>query len=244
MDRPWQWLAAGWNDMATAPGIALWYGFIVAVVMTAVTLLLQSIEAYHLALGTMAGFVFIGPILAVGLYEVSRRLELNLKVILPNTWHGWRRNTGSLLTVGVVLMLLLLSWFMLSMQLAAVLYSASDELILLFGGAENLAQFALSIRWPMVVAFVLSGLVGMFAVFLLTAVSLPLLTDQEDMDAITAMVTSVKAVAVNWRAMLLWAGLIALFTAVAVAPLFLGLIVLFPLLAFASWHAYRDLIAP
>lgn len=241
-DRPWAWLAAGWNDFIRTPGVSMGYGLLVTAVMVVAFYLLQSINSYALAVGLMAGFVFLGPVLAVGLYELSRRIEHHKPAMIPDTWYGWSRNSGSVLAVGVILVLMMLTWFMLSMQMTAVLYGISGGLGEVFGNVEGWQAFALSIRWPIVAAFGLVGAVAVVVAYLLTAVAVPMLTDKEDMDVITAMVTSVRTVRQNAAAMTLWAALIALFTGVAVIPLFLGLIVVFPLLAYASWHAYRELI--
>ena len=94
----------------------------------------------------------------------------------------------------------------------------------------------------MAIAFGLIGLIAVSVTFVMTVAAVPMLTDKEDMDVISAIVTSAHAVRKNPAALILWAGLIAIFTGMAVAPLFLGLIVVFPLLAHASWHAYRDMI--
>lgn len=241
-DRPWAWLAAGWNDFVSAPGVSMAYGFLVSAVMVLAFSLLQSLQSYHLAVGLMAGFVFIGPVLAVGLYELSRRMENRKPAQLPDSWHGWRRNTNSVLAVGVIMVLLMMTWFMLSMQLTAVLYGASGTLGSIFAASETWLDFAIALQWPLVVAFTLVGAVAVVVAYLLAVVAVPMLTDKEDMDVITAMVTSVKTVRRNPGSMALWAVLVALFTGVAVVPLFLGLIVVFPLLAYASWHAYRDLV--
>jgi len=241
-DRPWMWLAAGWNDFTRSAGVSMAYGFVVTTIMVLAFFLLQSIHSYHIALGLMAGFVFLGPVLAVGLYEISRRIEHRKAASLPDTWRGWRRNTGSVMAAGVVLVLLMLTWFMLSMQTTAVLLGLSDGLGTVFAASQTWLDFALSIQWPLLLAFGLIGAVAVAVAFVLTVVAVPMLTDKEDMDVITAMVSSAQTVRKNPATMVLWAGLLALFTGMAVLPMFLGLIVVFPLLAYASWHAYRDLI--
>lgn len=241
-DRPWAWLAAGWNDFIHAPGVSMSYGFLVSAVMVLAFYLLQSINAFHLAVGLMAGFVFLGPVLAVGLYELSRRLEHNKPAQLPDSWRGWRRNSSSVLALGVIMVLLMMTWFMLSMQLTAVLYGISGTLGSVFAASQTWLDFALSLQWPLVIAFGLVGAVTVSVAYVLAVAAVPMLTDKEDMDVITAMIASLKAVRRNPGAMALWGVLVALFTTIAVAPLFLGLIVVFPLLAYASWHAYRDLI--
>jgi uncharacterized membrane protein len=241
-DRPWLWLAAGWNDFTRTPAASMGYGVLVTAMMLLVFYLLQSIRSFHLAVGLMAGFVFLGPVLAVGLYELSRRMDHGKPAQLVDSWHGWRRNTGSVLALGVILVLLMMVWFMLSMQLMALLYQMTGEISAVFGMAGSWQEFAFSLRWPAVIAFTSIGVIAVAVAYLLAVMAVPMLTEHEDMDVITAMVVSVNTVRRNPAAMILWAALIALFTGVAVMPVFLGLIVVFPLLAFASWHAYRDVI--
>lgn len=241
-DRPWVWLAKGWNDFTRSAGVSMAYGLLVTALMLVMFFLLQSVNSYHFAIALMAGFVFLGPVMAVGLYEVSRRIEHNKPVTFSVTWSGWRRNSRSVLAMGLILVLMMLTWFMMSMQLLAVVYGFSGQLDVLFADVGTWQSFILSIEWPMVIAFGLTGALVVAVTYMLTVVAIPMLTDKEDMDVITAMVSSVRTVKKNPATMLLWAGLIALFTGVAVIPLFLGLIVAFPLLAYASWHAYRDLI--
>jgi uncharacterized membrane protein len=79
--------------------------------------------------------------------------------------------------------------------------------------------------------------------FAISAVSIPLILDR-DVGAFAAMATSVSAVVVNWRVMIGWAALIALFGAVGLASFYIGLAVILPLIGHASWHAYRDLVLP
>lgn len=241
-DNPWQWLAAGWSDFTRAPVISLAYGFFITLSMLLVFYLLQRGELYPQALALMAGFVFIGPLLAVGLYEGSRRLEQHLPVTLSTTWHGWRRNSRSLLGIGVVLVLLFLSWFMLSLIVAVSLYGLAGEFGSGGGAVADWQSFVLSLRWPITLSFSVIGLLAVTVAFVVSVVSVPMLTDREEMDVLTAIAASAHTVRRNPAAMMLWACLLALFTGVAVAPLFLGLIIAFPLLAYASWHAYRDLI--
>jgi uncharacterized membrane protein len=131
---------------------------------------------------------------------------------------------------------------MLSAQTAAMVYGITEDVGPLIGTAADWQSFALSIRWPMALAFGLIGLIAVSVTYVMTVVAVPMLTDKQDMDVITAIVASAHTVRKNPASLILWAGLIAIFTGVAVAPLFLGLIIVFPLLAYASWHAYRDMI--
>jgi uncharacterized membrane protein len=89
-----------------------------------------------------------------------------------------------------------------------------------------------------------SGGLLAFAVFAITAVSIPYLIDRPKADAITGIITSVRAVKHNIRPMLLWASIIAVYTFVGLATAFVGLVFTVPLIGYASWYAYRDLVAP
>lgn len=240
--RPWFWLAEAWRDFSEAPAVSMIYGLAVTLLFDLITLGFGLRGDYHWVVGIMAGFVLVAPVLAVGLYEISRRLEGELEIGLRDTVHGWRHNRSSVLTMGAVLVLLLMSWFMVSMQLAAVLVQKAGLVSAMFASGSDLPTFLFSITWPMVVAFVATGLVTAVVTFLLSALSVPMLMDHDDMDVVSAMVTSVRAVLVNWRPMALWAAIVVGFTAISVIPLYLGLIATFPLLAYATWHGYREII--
>ncbi len=241
-EKPWLWLAAGWGDFVKAPAISLAYGFVVAAMMLAIFQLLQMRGFFLIALSLMAGFVFVGPLLAVGLYEISHRLEQRLPVRLTDTWRGWRRNPRALFAIGLVMMLIVLAWFLVSSQLTALAYVIRGDEASLFSAMLDWQSFFLAIRWPMVVSFSLVGLMAVALAYVLMVVSVPMLMDKEGMDWITAMLISLRTVRRNPAALLLWAVLITAFTGIAVVPIFLGLIVVFPLLAYSAWHAYRDLI--
>ncbi len=241
-DKPWLWLAAGWSDFIKAPGISLAYGLIVALMMLAIFQLLQMRGFFLFALALMAGFVFIGPLLAVGLYEISYRLEQRLPVKLSDTWRGWRRNRRSIFGVGLVMTVIVLGWFTISSQITAMAYVYSGNEASLYAAMLDWQSFFLAIRWPMVISFGLIGLLAVSVAYVLMVVSVPMLMDKKEMNTVTAIVTSLHTVRKNPSAMLLWAIVIGAFTGLAVAPIFLGLILVFPLLAYASWHAYRDLI--
>lgn len=239
-DKPWLWLAAGWGDFVKAPAISLAYGLAVTLVMLTVFQLLQMRGFFLHALAMMAGFALIGPLLAVGLYEISRRLEQHQQVRLADTWRGWRRNSRSLLAIGMLMMLIVLFWIILATRIASLAYGIAGDVDPI--RAADWQSIVLSIRWPVVVSFGLTGLIAVSVSYVITVVSVPLLMDREEMDMPTAIVVSARTVRKNSAPLILWAVLIAIFTGVGVAPLFLGLIVVFPLLAYSSWHAFRDLI--
>jgi len=238
-DDPWDWLAAGWRDMWRAPAFSLGYGALFTLVSFGISFGLFQAGFHFLILPLAAGFMLVGPMLAVGLYEISRRIEAGepvnfkalqgaCKICLPRV--GW---------MGAGLMLFLFAW----MQLAALLF------MLFFGGANYPAEpellFSVLFYTPRGIAFVAVGsavgAVLALVVFAISAVSMPLLVER-DIDIVGAAQISIRVVLKNLRPMLLWGMLIALFTAAGLATAFLGLILTFPLIGHATWHAYRALV--
>jgi len=237
MDRPWHWLSLGWHDLVRAPQVSFAYGGVLVALSIAITLGLYLIDALYLLLPATAGFMLVAPVLAVGLYETSRRLAAGEPVSVNVALGAWRRNTGQLAVLGLVLMLLHLFWIRIALLLYPLFftgdYPASADLIqVIFFSPASL---------PFLVTGTILGAFLAALVFAIGAVSIPMLIDRE-VGAITAIVTSVTAVRANFRAMALWAVLIVGFTAVGLVLLYLGLAVTLPLIAHASWHCYKDLV--
>jgi uncharacterized membrane protein len=237
-DAPWAWLGAGWRDLWSAPGISLGYGAVFALAALALIVGLLSAGWQSLVLVMSGGFLLVGPMLAVGLYELSRRLEEGKAVDVRDAIFVGVRSPGQFAVMGVLLMLAYLAW----VELALVL------LALFLGGAglpspEAFLQtllFTSAGLGLLVVGTVIGGVLAL-AVFALTAVSIPLLM-YRDVDVATAVSTSVQAVLANPRPMLLWAALIAVLMAVGFATLLVGLVVVFPLVGHATWHAFREVV--
>jgi uncharacterized membrane protein len=238
VEQPWGWLTAGWRDLCAAPGASLAYGALFVVVSFGLTLGLWLLDLAYLVLPLAAGFLLVAPMLAVGLYEISRKLERGKQPRLVDAVRAWRRNAGGLAAMGLVLALIMLAWIRIAFLIFA----------LFFGTAEpNLGMLVNSIFFSLVgIPFLVVGTAigGVLAalVFAIAVVAPPLLLDR-DVGALTAMATSVAAVLRNWRVMIGWGALIVLFTAGGLATAFLGLAVTWPLIGHASWHAYRDLVA-
>ncbi len=234
-DRPWAWLQAGWQDLTRIPGVSLAYGAGFVAAGYLLSFLLWHSDGFHLVLPLAGGFLLIAPFAAVGLYDASRRLGTGEPVSLTSALLAWRRPL-QVASFGLILLLLHFAW-MRTALLWFVLYFHGgtpplDRLPLYLIEAQNL---------PFLVIGTLLG--GAFAAitFAISVVSLPLLLDR-DIDVVSALLISLRAVLANPKAMLLWAGLIALFTAVGLVTLFFGLGLLFPLVAHASWHAYKDVV--
>jgi uncharacterized membrane protein len=238
VDAPWEWLSAGWRDFRRAPAVSLTYGAALVAVSFLLTLGLWLAGLLYLVLPLAAGFMFIGPVVAVGLYEVSRRLERGQIVTLHAALTAWHANPGPIATMGLVLMLFLLAWIRLAFLIFALFFGTTapswDHLVttLLFS-TDGI---------PFLIVGIATGGVLAAIVFAMSAVAIPALLDRE-IGVLSAVATSVAAVRENWRVMIGWGALIALFTAAGLATFYIGLAVTLPLIGHASWHAYRGLVA-
>ena len=243
MAQPLVWLRKGWEDLRRNPFIAVGYGALIALVYAAIVGFALSTQFYHLGIQLTAGFILLAPLMALGFYGISKRVEQGESVSFRHVFQAWRHNPNGVLGLGAVMALLFLAWFMVSMLSTAFLAAATSDIAVFFE-AEPFPEFTQTLltelSLPVIVAYLGIGLVAVLVAFALTAVSIPLLMDHPDTDAITALVISYKAVTRNWKPMLWWAVLIAFFTGIGLAFFYVGLVVTMPLLGFATWHAYRD----
>jgi uncharacterized membrane protein len=234
-DRPWQWLAAGWRDTLKTPMASIFYGVIFAAMGYFLTN--QVVDEFHLALALCTGFLLVGPFLATGLYDLSRRLEEGEPASLGASLFAWRNNVMGILLFGIAVGLIMIVWARLSALLFAVIFlestpTVSSNVTTIFFSGSGL-QF--------LIVFTIVGAVLASLVFAISVVSIPMLLDRQ-IDIVTAVVTSVTAVKANLGTMLLWAALIVIFTGVGIVTFFLGLIITMPLIGHATWYAYRDLV--
>jgi uncharacterized membrane protein len=232
---PWRWLRKGWADLRAAPFASLFYGAALAL-MGAMLVSAVAQAAYALALVT--GFLLVGPFLAMGLYDVSRRNERGERVTLPPTLTAWKGNAPAIGFYAVILALLMAVWIRVSVVVVALFFE---------GGVptpRSLAHDILSSENGLFFLFAYLAAGGGFAllVFATSVVSLPMLLDRAKMDTLTAMITSFNALRLNFAPMVLWAAIIVVLTAVGFATFYLGLVVLMPLVGHGTWHAYREAV--
>lgn len=237
VDRPWEWLTAGWRDFLQAKSLSFTYGGAIFAVSLLLTTVLFWTDMFFLLLPMLAGFALVAPLMAAGLYEISRRLEAGLPVGFWEGFGGIFRNSAQLGLMGLLLLLLHLAWVRIATLLFALFYGVRDVSLV------SLLDFLLTPS--MSLAFLILGtIVGAalaLVAFVLSCVSIPMLVDR-NVSVIEAVKTSIHAVLLNWPAMILWASLIAMAMMVGVVTFYLGFIFLMPLIGYATWHAYRDLV--
>lgn len=237
VDDTARWLMRGWSDLAAAPVVSLSYGAVFVVAAYLIVFGLTQMDMTSLILPLTAGFMLVGPLAAVGLYEVSRRHAARQPVSLGAAFTAFGRYSGQLLVIGLALMLTLMLWVVTAMYIFAIFYN---------GAPPNLDTFVSDILIaPQAPLFLLVGTVagGILAaiVFAIGAISLPMVVDR-DVSPVHAMATSVVAVRRNWKVMIGWAAMIVLITVSGMVLFFVGLAIALPLVGHASWHAYKAMV--
>ncbi len=237
LGAPLRWLARGWRDLDTAFAPALLYGTAIALASFAIWRALIVSDLAFWALSLSCGFVFIAPMLAMGLYEAGRRISLGERPTLAHMIVVRSALRADVFYLGLALLLIYLFWG----RIAQVVYGLSTYR--LHTSVEELLAF--STQTPEGLTMLVTGaIVGgamAFFTFAITVVSAPMLLDQRT-NVFEAVFTSIRAVAKNFMPMLLWAALITLALLACAATSWLALIVIFPWLGLASWRAYLDIV--
>ena len=224
---PLGWIRKGWADLRGAPGPSLAYGAAIVLLSWAVTGVGLRFGSYWGVLILLSGFVFIAPILALGLYSLSRQRSRGLRASVARSIDEQRKTLGTTMVFALALLVVFLIWARAASMVHVFFPMQSDP------GWSELAPFLL----------VGSAAGTLFALltFVVSAFSLPFICDR-DADAVTAIVTSVNAVLRNKRAMLVWSLCIVGLTAIGFATALIGLGVTIPLLGHATWHGYQETI--
>ncbi|MFT3758858.1 DUF2189 domain-containing protein [Thauera sp.] len=233
---PLRWIAQGIGDLKACAIPSLFYGFCFAGTGLLLTITLR--HAYEYVVALTSGFLILGPFLAMGLYEISRRRERGQACELLPTLTVWRRNAGNIGLFAVVLGVLFLLWARASMVVFALFYNSE---------MPDLSHFVSQVlsleNIEFLVAYFGVGMVFAFLAFAASVVAVPLMLDRNQ-DAISSMLASFSALLRNPGTMLLWAFMIVLLTLLGFLMFHVGLIVMMPIIGHATWHAYRDLIEP
>ncbi|TNF17290.1 MAG: DUF2189 domain-containing protein [Rhodobacteraceae bacterium] len=229
------WLRLGWRDLRRAPGSSLAYGLLLALISYAVLWALHASQLLYLALPAVAGFLIVGPFLAIGLYEKSHQLDEGSQISLAGMLAFRPASGGQLAYAGLLLGLLILFW----LRAADLLYALFFGLKPFPGAAEALADAFTTARGAALIATgaLVGGLFAAFA-FAISVFSIPMLVSRRT-DALTALGVSFAMTVQNLRVMLAWGAVVTAGLALSALTGLLGLIVVFPVLGHGTWHAWR-----
>ena len=226
---PFRWIRLGVADLVEAPQQSMVYGLAVAVLIGAVSLVAWFRGSQWIMFGMLGGFVFLAPLVCVGLYAISAQIERGQEPVLARSLRAaFRRHIGNEAVFTLALLVIFLVWSRAAVIVTAVMYPTNGNPTTL-----ELVSF---------LAFG-SGVGAIFAAvtFSASAFSLPMIMHR-DVDSVTAIVTSVNAVLRNKGAMIVWLALIILGLVLGVVTAFVGLIVIIPVIGYATWHGYEETI--
>jgi uncharacterized membrane protein len=236
-DAPWAWLAAGWRDLWAMPHVSIAYGALFAAAAMLLAVGLWAIGAPSLFLALAGGFLLIGPFVAVGLYEASRRLAAGEVPSLGDVVAAGLGARGELAFFGAILAFAFFVWLQLAFLLLMLFLGTSE--------VPPASTFMHTLLFTpqglglLIVGSIIGGIIAV-VIFAISAVAVPMLLEKE-VDAVTAARASIAAAVHNPKPMALWAALILAITAAGFATLLVGLAISFPLIGHATWHAYADI---
>jgi uncharacterized membrane protein len=229
-----RWLREGWAAMRRSPGVSLFYGVLCAAVGFGVVLLGRAMPG--LTVKFVIVLLMLGPFLAAGLYVTARRHLAGDAAGIAKSFALDGQRRSSLGLFGLFLIFVVATWMMATVVLFAIKVTAlaptSSGYVTALGGGLD----------PLMTLFLIgSGALLAAAVFASSVVAVPLIVDR-DAGPVAAAQASWRAVIANPRAMLAWAGVVVGLMLVGALTAFLGMVLIFPLLGFGSWYAYRELI--
>lgn len=234
-------LKHGWNDFKRAPLYGLLFGGVYAISGLLIFWLLSAYQKPWMIIPLAIGFPLIGPFLAAGTYEVSRRLSVGENLVLPEIL-GFVAKQGRREFSWMAFVVLFIFWiWMYQARILIALFldmhafsSLGSFLSVLLTTGNGLMMLA--------IGTIVGGMLAT-VLFTSTVISLPLLVERE-LDVVTAIVSSWKSVLQNPGPMLIWGVIVSGLTFLSMLPIFLGLFVVFPVLGFATWHLYRVAVSP
>ncbi|MDB5522881.1 MAG: hypothetical protein JWM58_644 [Rhizobium sp.] len=234
-------LRRGYNDFQEKPSHYVFLCLLYPV--AGVVLMVWSAGANLLPLmfPLASGFALLGPIAAIGLYEISRRREMGLDA-------SWRhalevRRSPAILSIAAaagVLFVIFIAWLKVAEAIYAFYFGAVPPASLGLFISNVLTTEA---GWWMMFWGNLAGLVFAVLVLAISVVTFPLLLER-DIGAVAAMQTSIRAFLRNPVAILFWGLIVAILLVIGSIPIFAGLAVVLPVLGHSTWHLYRKMIGP
>jgi uncharacterized membrane protein len=221
---PLEWVRLGWRDFCRAPGLSLAYGSVVVLISWAVTLLALRFGGWILLLAMLSGFVFVAPVIAIGLYAIARQLDEGRKPTLREALASTRRAFGNAMVFSLILLVVFLVWARAASAISIFLPTANDAPLV-----DYVAYFGISTAVGTIFAAI---------TFVSSTFALPMIADCET-DTVTAVVSSINAALHNAKALVVWGGTIAVLCIPGFGLAFLPLAALMPVLGYAAWHGCR-----
>ncbi len=233
-------LVRGMRDFQAAPRYGLAFGALYALGGIAIVLCLSALKMTYLAYPLAAGFTIIGPFVAIGLYQVSRDIESATPLSFRRIWSTVRSRREIAWMAFVAGFFFIIWMYQVRLLLALFLGNAGS-----FASLQEFFRIVLTTNEGLLFLLIgnVIGAVLSLILFSITVVTFPLVLDR-DVDFVTAMITSVRAVATNPVPMIGWAVIVVALLIISALPLFLGLIVTLPILGHTTWHLYRRLVVP
>jgi uncharacterized membrane protein len=232
-------LAEGFDDFFAIPTYPVFVGLFYAVAGIALVAMSSFTSALQLVFPLAAGFALIGPFVAIGLYEMSRRRDRGLVVRGRDAFAVFRSPAlPSILAFGLLLLAIFAAWIFAAELIYVWLYGPNPPAAALSFLADVLSTTR---GWMLIV---LGGFVGFcFAALALciSVVSFPLMLDR-DIGLVPALEASLRVTRANPLAVALWGVIVATALVVGSLPLFTGLAVMMPVLGHATWRLYRKAI--
>ena len=234
-------LTKGLGDFNAMPTHLVFLCLIYPIVTLVFARAYAGYEVLPLVFPLLAGYTLIGPLVATGMYELSRRREQGLDTSRGHAFEVIRSpSIGAIAALGILLLAIYFGW----------LFAAQAIYGLNFGGAapESVTEFARQVLttpagWTLIIAGSGVGFIFAAVVFTLSVVSFPMLLDR-DVGFVTAVQTSIRAVLANPFTMAMWALTVAVTLLIGSLPFFVGLAVVLPVLGHATWHLYRKVVEP
>ncbi|MBO1074860.1 DUF2189 domain-containing protein [Roseomonas marmotae] len=236
-DAVWRALSLGWQDFMASPTQLVFLAIIYPIIGIVAATAAAGREMMPIIWPLLSGFALVGPVAAIGVYELSRRREAGLPVSWVNAFDVLRSpSIFSILVLGAMLLAIFVAWLFTARAIFEASFAGMPLATDVWGFLSQV--FGTGQGWRLILLGNLAGLLFAVAVLALTVISFPLLLDRP-VGAAAAVRASIAAVAANPGPMLLWGLMVALILAVSCIPLFVGLAVAVPVLGHATWHLYR-----
>ncbi|MFZ1885870.1 MAG: DUF2189 domain-containing protein [Rhodoplanes sp.] len=234
-------LAKGIDDFMAAPTQLIFLGIIYPIVGLFLARLAFGYQVLPLLFPLVAGYALIGPFAAVGLYEMSRQRELGREISWTDAFAILRcPSLDAIGALGFVLMVVFVVWLAVALGLYDAVFGLETP--------RSIGQFLTDIftttrGWTLIIVGHVLGFLFAVVAFAIGVISFPLLVDR-DVGAVVALQTSFRAVLANPVMMAVWGLIVGAALAIGSLPFFVGLAVVMPVLAHATWHIYRKVVEP